>query len=71
MLTLLFLVPPIVLLIVTFFIFTLDGEDIYTPEDRKDFYLGAFYLSLFVSLSLSVVYWIILLIIFGIKYLLQ
>ena len=71
MLTLLFLVPPIVLLIVTFLIFTLDGEDVCTFDDKKDFYLGAFYLSLAISLALSIGYWIILLIIFGIKYLLQ
>lgn len=68
----LFVIPPFIILIIIFSLLFLDGRDLmFDNKDKKEFLIGTLYLSGTITLIISIVYWMLLLIIFGIKYLLN
>ena len=64
----LFLIPPLIVFIVIFSILFFDGKDLITEtQDKFDFIIGISYLSGLITLFCTAAYWILLLIILGVK----
>lgn len=64
----LFLIPPLIVFIIIFSILFFDGKDLITDtKDKIDFIIGISCLSGLITLFCTAAYWILLLIILGVK----